>query len=329
MSDKTNIEWTAKTGGPWLGCTEVSPGCANCYARELATSRLEHIFRRAYKSAGFEDWETRPVWGKTAPRVLSKGFWNDAPAWNRAAAKKGEHWTIFPSMIDWLDEMPAGIIDQDGKWLDKDEVLARFLSVIYDTPNLTWQLLTKRPENWLDRICAVFEFTGKDHASYEKFQSAHTLCNEWLNESATQRPPGNIWIGASVEDQPRADQRITKLLEIPAKVRFLSAEPLLGPIDFANVSGRADVVEAWGQKALTGIQWVIIGGESGPGARPCKIEWIRDLVRQCRDAGVTPFVKQLGAQPMDAPDRYIHLADKKGGDMSEWPADLHVREFPK
>src|SRR5438045_627533 len=113
MSDTTKIQWAEHTGGPYLGCSCVSPGCAFCYAMALALSRLEPIFRRAYKLAGFADWETRPVWGDKATRVLSKGFWTDARRINAKHAKEGTRGRWFPSMIDWLDTMPSGIIDQD------------------------------------------------------------------------------------------------------------------------------------------------------------------------------------------------------------------------
>lgn len=314
MSTKTNIEWTLHTGGPWLGCTEVSPGCAKCYARELAQQRLEHIFRKAYKSAGFADWETRPVWGDKAPRVLTKGFWKDALAWNRAAEKKGERCLVFPSMIDWLDDMPAGIIDQDGDWLDKNEVLARFLSVIHDTPNLIWQLLTKRPENWRAQIDDAF-----DH-----LMEAGIPGNEWLGEWLDGKAPENVWVGASVEDQPRA-KRIQALSQIPAIVRFLSCEPLLGAIDLRYAAFNGS--DSFSGSLKDAVNWVIVGGESGPGARPCNVEWIRDIVAQCKATGVPVFVKQLGAHPVIGGIE-LPLSDKKGGDTSEWVDDLRVREFP-
>src|SRR5262245_16369215 len=103
MSDETNIGWTDHTGGPYLGCAELSPACLHCYSRELALSRLERIFREAYKKAGFEDWQTRPVWGETATRVLTKGFWSDVKRLNAQASKDGVRRKWFPSLIDWLD----------------------------------------------------------------------------------------------------------------------------------------------------------------------------------------------------------------------------------
>jgi protein gp37 len=146
-------------------------------------------------------------------------------------------------------------------------------------------------------------------------------------------PLPNVWLGVSVEDQKTADERIPLLLKTPAAVRFVSYEPALGPVDF----------ERWVDRTTdgSGIDWLIIGGESGPGARPCDIEWIRSAVRQCKAAGVAVFMKQLGAKPgksIRAPDsdhsgrdywEPIKLKSRKGGDPTEWPADLRVREFPK
>ena len=136
-----------------------------------------------------------------------------------------------------------------------------------------------------------------------------------------------------------ADERIPRLLTIPARVRFLSVEPMLGPINFAahfrasaqwRTLPNGDKTGPW-----YGLNQLIFGGESGPGARPCNVEWIRDGVRQCRAAGVKAFVKQLGAEPVNgfpgfktATGFALELRDKKGGDMAEWPEDLRVREFP-
>jgi protein gp37 len=159
-------------------------------------------------------------------------------------------------------------------------------------------------------------------------------------------------LGVSVENQQAADERIPELLKVPARVRFLSCEPLLSRIEFSNVTRRADCVAMLGKPALSGIHWVIVGGESGPSARPCDLAWIRSLARQCRAVEVPCFVKQLGKEVVvngrDArriDDREENRArlfqgasdgdvwhwnprDKKGGDIEEWPEDLQVREFP-
>lgn len=169
-------------------------------------------------------------------------------------------------------------------------------------------------------------------------------------------PAKNIWLGVSVENQAAADERIPHLLATPAAVRFLSCEPLLGPVNLGpwlgpwTCNGEAGVGKHDGKsgpgsycgsicrdygKSLAPLDWVIVGGESGPGARPMQIEWARSLVRQCQAAGVAVFVKQLGAVPLtqlgvdDGHPAYWPIVDKKGGNMEEWPTDLRVREFPK
>lgn len=356
MSETTNIEWTGQTGGPWLGCTEVSPGCAHCYARELMEKRLggpKNFVRRAYRAAGFTDWETRPIWGDKAPRVLTKGSWGEARRANlklsRAEVPPKLNW--FPSLIDWLDDMPAGILDQEGQWLDRDEVFADFLKLVHDTPFITWQLLTKRPENWTQRITAARNFmTSRD-------ADVAIWLNDWLPKADTGgmpardgKPPTNVHLGATVEDQPRANTRVGGLLRIPAALHFLSVEPLLGPVLLDEIEERQDNhthcysalesdVDIEDDDDFHGrtVKWVIVGGESGTDPRPCNLAWIRDIVRQCKQARVPVFVKQLGANPWadhssqdlcEAAPGPISLKHPKGGDPEEWPADLRVREWP-
>lgn len=207
-----------------------------------------------------------------------------------------------------------------------DEFIDRVFATMALAKQHTFQVLTKRPKR-MQAFCSG------------------PMMSDW--------PGGlpNVWLGVSAEDQQRADERIPILLDTPAAVRFVSAEPLLGPIEFsascvAPFSGFPDEVNG-------GLHWIIVGGESGPGARPCDVDWIRDIVRQCREAGVACFVKQLGAYPAlihgDAmatwlrdwnptvepvgPEAAAHfrvaLRAQKGGDPAEWPSDLRVREFPQ
>jgi protein gp37 len=351
MKDQSKIQWTNFTGGPYMICSAVSPGCANCYAWDLMLARLWPVVRRAYKLAGFEDWETRPIWGDQATRVLTKGFWRDAIRVNKQAAAKGERVKWFPSMIDWLDKMPAGIIDQEGKRLDPIAVLADFLNLIRLTPNIDWLLLTKRTENWRESIQLVIDGIEEENPDSEEVDFLMWI-TEWFFD---EKPPANVWIGCTVENQEYADKRILELLKIPAVCRFVSYEPALGPVDFTQIKEAPFTVI----NALTGegikaeyaprwVDWIIVGGESGPKAREFKIEWAADTVRQCRSAGIACFVKQLGAFPtcenanaFDWPDDAVlvengscvasclaRLKDKKGGDMAEWPEDLRIREFP-
>lgn len=199
------------------------------------------------------------------------------------------------------------------------EDIGRVFGIMADAPRHTFQILTKRARRMREALIAIEDAVDPERHGYS-----------W--------PLPNVWLGVSAEDQQRADERIPELLQAPAVVRFVSAEPLLGPIDFEGTPGPDGV----GIDYPEGLDWVIVGGESGPGARPCDVAWIRSIVRQCREAGVACFVKQLGARPVsDADDDRRHCGDmtlpspfrmllqsRKGGDPGEWPEDLRVREFP-
>jgi protein gp37 len=242
--------------------------------------------------------------------------------------------TVFPSLCDWLDpEVPAGM-------------LARFLALVQRTPDLTWLLLTKRPELWHERLIAA-----RLHAAHLGLLPGNSHWGDlvaWINRWVSGDAPSNVWLGTSVEDQQRADQRIPHLLDTPAAGRFLSVEPLLGPVDFdgRRLEWLAPFHDTDPMLARTPrINWVIIGGESGPNARPCNVEWIRRIVEDCEGASTPCFVKQLGAVVIEpqcmcpgtldgGPDCRLcgcrrFLAHSKGGDPAEWPEDLRVREFPE
>ncbi len=222
-----------------------------------------------------------------------------------------------------------------GDWLDPEvpiEWLAEMLDTIRKCDGVNWLLLTKRPELWHDRMEALWTDLKECSAEFE------TWWTQWGDGFA----PDNVWVGASVEDKATAADRISELACIPAKVRFLSCEPLLGPVDLIET-----------HEFFHDIHWVIVGGESGPNARPCDVGWIRDIKYQCVVAGVPVFVKQMGAHVVDGrchspypiQDREcwpveagvrgdegtcrIYLPDPKGADPAEWPADLRVREFPR
>jgi protein gp37 len=324
MSEITNIEWASSTGNPWIGCTKVSPGCKNCYAATLDANRFSRTMGGGTKQSPVSHW------GKGAPRFRTKGFWKDALKWNREAGRyhyspirperefSAFGWRphkprIFPSLCDWLDdEVPI-------------EWLADFLKLIHDTPNLDWLLLTKRPENFASRVSSA-AYPSRNPEYLYKWAS------DWVHGI---KVPNNIWIGFSAENQEWFDKRWAIACDIPAVVTFCSLEPLLGPIvlpqDFLDLKC-----------------WPIFGGESGKGARPCNIDWIRSGVKQCATADVRAFVKQLGSFVTTdemTPDGWppgtclewnkacvehgcVFLKHKKGGDPLEWPADLRVREFP-
>ena len=198
--------------------------------------------------------------------------------------------------------------------------IEQVFAVMIEAKQHTFQVLTKRPE----RMCAFMKHLKFFH-----------------------RVPPNVWLGVSVENQRMADVRIPILLDTPAAVRFLSVEPLLSEIDLCRGGWsllRRLRSPTGKRKPVAGVDWVIVGGESGRKARPCNVKWVLGIVGQCRNSGVPCFVKQLGAKPVydgyphgdpwlsiESPDgtRPLMLNDSKGGDVEEWPIALRVREFPQ
>ena len=150
-------------------------------------------------------------------------------------------------------------------------------------------------------------------------------------------PLPNVWLGVSVENQRVADERIPELLATPAAVRWLSCEPLLEHVDLRldeeSLCGPGPDDSRRTRTGPNGLHWVIVGGESGPGARPCNVDWIRGIVQQCEAARVPVFVKQLGAYSQDdlveGTDWRRVYRDRAGGDPAEWPASLRVRQYPE
>lgn len=325
MSSETSIEWTDHTFSPWWGCTKVHAGCKNCYAETMDAR---------WAGKGKEHW------GPSAARRMIVGEWGKPGEWNRAAKRKlGRRARVFcASMCDIFEDFNGVVENQLGQRLYRDGedrvrtqetplpvtvvwLRWRVWELIMKTPNLYWLLLTKRPEN-IERMVPP----------------------AWL-----VKWPDNVMTGTSPCDQETADVCVPALLRTPGP-HFLSCEPLIGPIDFAKIPDEWDRPPGHGSPTLLGdIEWVIFGGESGGGARPCNIEWIRSGVAQCRAAGIAPLVKQLGANVhwngIGTPEEpvfpgaarredvggafRVYLKDSKGGDMQEWPEDLRVRQWPK
>lgn len=247
---------------------------------------------------------TLGIWGDSGTRVVAaESYWKQPLKWNRDAAAAGERRRVFcASLADVFEDRPE---------LTKPR--RRLFDLINETPDLDWLLLTKRPEN----IEPMFDDV-KRHFNWDEDMSVM-----------------NIWLGTSVENQEQADKRIPELLKIPAAVRFLSCEPLLGPVDLLKAfpamgcSRFKDVDETTGEvladgAGLADIHWVIAGGESGPNARPMHPDWARSLRDQCKAANVPIFIKQMGSEYA----RRHHFSDPKGGDWLEWAAEFRFREFP-
>lgn len=317
MGDKTSISWTDHTFSPWIGCAKVSAGCARCYA--------EAMDRR---------WG-RGRWGLGANRDrTSAAYWSRPAKWNAKAQAEGRRHRVFcGSMCDVFDAQVPDV------WR------VELFDVIRRTPWLDWQLLTKRPENIGRLVTAAIDAFPR--APDAAMVTVDELLQPWVEGHA----PANVWLGVSVENQEAATKRIPTLLQVPARVRFLSMEPLLEPVDLC----RLELIKPQPPhgpgvylNALTGhvagpddvgprVDWVIVGGESGPGARPFDLAWGRRVLEQCVGAGVACFIKQLGARPVmwrwvDERDDHelciLEPEDPKGGDWDEWPKDLCVRQFP-
>jgi len=224
----------------------------------------------------------------------------------------------------------------------------------------TFQILTKRPKRMLSIMNSLRhgDCLGDSWARrMRKLPSAKRIL-EWKREGYLQFPPRNVWLGVSVEDQETADKRIPLLLKTPAAVRWISAEPLLGPIDLHQYTFQFSVCQVPKDgttvRALRGmlhqagkhlaqsqgtdlLDWIVVGGESGPNARQTNVEWVRSLINQASAGCVPIFVKQLGAKPVDwrsdepevPPYEFLPFADRKGGNINEWPVDLRIREYPE
>lgn len=289
MAEHSHIEWTDATWNPVTGCSVVSPGCANCYAMRLAGMRLRDHPSRAGLT---QDTKAGPVW---TGKVRLNEQWLDQPLrWRRPRR-------IF--VCAHGDLFHEGVPDE---WID------RVFAAMALAPQHTFQVLTKRAARMraylsdpaqcvrLIPIAQELRWQGKTNAT--------SVALGW------QLP--NVWLGVSAERQAEADARIPDLLATPAAVRFVSAEPLLGAVDLGNVRPpeRYEIDALRGHDAdqnlpCERLDWVIAGGESGPGARPAHPDWFRALRDQCAAAGTPFFFKQWGSW---LPDRMLESADKRG-----------------
>jgi protein gp37 len=347
MSDQRNggIAWTDESWNPVRGCSRVSEGCRNCYAEVVAG-------RFCGPGLPYEGLAIRKKSGSQwtgEVRMVPEHF-ADPLRWTRPRR------VFVNSMSDIFHEK-----------LTNREIAAVF-GIMAAAPHHTFQVLTKRPKRmreWFDWISSI---SGRDAAGNGVRMPVNAImsCAAHANDIATSPkdkdailrayngsmstvwPLPNVWLGVSTEDQETANERIPLLLQTPAAVRFISAEPLLGPIDLCHV-----VHDATGRNALRvnspamGLQpaerhldWVIIGGESGPRARICNVRWMSSIVEQCLQADVAVFVKQLGSQPSvvdpigilgekTSLDTRWPITDSKGGILKEFPSDLRVRQFPE
>ena len=313
MSTKTNIEWTDASWNPVVGCSVTSPGCTNCYAMRSA-ARLERIAQAALDKAK-DDGVSDPVipcahyLGTTQPSKAG-------PVWTGKLALAPDH--ILTEPLAWRRPRRVFVNSMSDLFHESvpDAWIDRVFAVMALAPQHTFQVLTKRAKRMRaymaapDRVWSVF---AGAKANDPEYRDGARFYDE---ETPFPWPLPNVWLGVSAEDQSRANDRIPDLLATPAAVRFVSAEPLIGPIDFDDLrpahnplrgdpfplTGRqvwpsargyldsANATAAFGPA----LDWVIVGGESGPGARPMHPQWARDIRDQCATANVPFFFKQWG-----------------------------------
>ena len=345
MVNVTKIEWATHTSNPikfrdkatgksvW-SCVRKSPGCAHCYAATLA--------KRYGRGGAFTEAEMSGY----------ECYLDEAELKALLSPKR-----VPPGSAVFLGDMT----DIFGPWVPF-AFLDRVFAVMALRPDVVFMLLTKRPDVMRKFVCdgawdedepqevrhRVWQFASLWSSVGSRSMAESEMRAESVMLRAGEWPLPNVWMGTSVENQHWADVRLPDLLATPAAVRFVSAEPLLGPVDLMRwkVTNNGGEFSEWAMP--TGIHWVIPGGESGAGARPCDIGWIRSIRDQCRAAGVACFVKQLGARPvidyrsadmtsawsvariMRSGDPLVglKLKSRKGSNMDEWPADLRVRGFP-
>lgn len=274
MGQDSKIEWTHHTADLWHGCAKVHTGCKNCYAEKQA------------KRFGSD------IWGVDKPRKQIKGVFADLQKMHeRAKAANEIHRVFVGSMMDIFED-PMQVIDSKSTLIEKCDCYVCegqfstehirqwfFRSVVLNSPNLLFLLLTKRPQNIIKCIP-----------------------HEWID-----LPPANVMYGTSISDQSTANLMIPRLLMVPG-MHFLSVEPQVGPISLRwaiwhdyNDPSKAEVflvgkkqVRVRGQyDGVKGIDWIIQGGESGPLKRPFDLTWARSLRDECQEAGIPYFFKQI------------------------------------
>ena len=293
MASDTGIEWTDRTWNPVRGCSRVSPGCQNCYAERIATrfsgpgkpyDGLIKLLGKRHPATGQPPGGTRGRWNGTV-RMIDRHL-HDPLAWREPSK-------IFVNSMSDLFHENLSVMD-----------IAAVFGVMAVAARHTFQFLTKREVQMRYWYRMLVENAGTNAiitAAYERLADAGQRV--WADEvvrafdGGVPWPLPNVWAGVSVENREHGLPRIDALREIPATVRFLSIEPLL---------------EDLGELDLTGIHWVIVGCESGPGARPCKASWIRNVRDACRRYGVPMFLKQANdeIELAPAPHHAISMSDR-------------------
>lgn len=315
----TTIEWTHRQDTKprsWNmigGCSKVSPGCDHCYA-----------LRDSYRIANNPNHPAR--YEHICRKIDGELYWTGLVIGDWDALEKPLHWQK-PSTV-----FVASMADLFHKHVP-DEFILEALTVMLRTPRHTYQILTKRSRR-MYRFFQRYTLDGR----YFVTDSASFRCHPW--------PQEHIWLGVTAENQKMFNRRARDLVHTPTAIRYLSLEPLLGPIDLSSylgglsfchtcggtgcAIGGTDCPACLGQGEVRSpalIDWVIVGGESGPHARPMELAWARSITEQCQQAGVPVFVKQLGSHWARQSDGSSEPG-RKGENMEAWPGDLQIRQFP-
>lgn len=337
MAEKSKIEWTEATWNPITGCTIVSAGCTNCYAMKLAGTRLrEHPTRKGLT----QDGKAGLVW--TGEVRFNEKMLTDPLRW-----KRPRHIFVCAHGDLFHENVPDA-------WIDK------VFAVMALCPQHTFQVLTKRPERMRDYLShhdrswqIAREFLRM--FAIERIIPGHCITNDRLPLAENQPddhpllknwPLPNVWLGVSAENQKTADKRVPLLLDTPATIRWVSAEPLLGPVDFRHrpaTGGRYDdwlAGEHWypGAGSINSetyrdhprLNWLVVGGESGKNARPMHPDWARSIRNQCKGAGVPFFFKQWGEWlPVDTWRRALRGKDMIATRATGGLCDDYADEFER
>jgi len=308
MADQrdTGISWTDETWNPVVGCSIVSPACTNCYAMSMA-SRIERM---------------APAQGRETHYAGTTKVVNGKPVWTGKLARAPDH--IVTAALRWKRPRRVFVNSMSDLFHENmpDEWIDEVFAVMALAPQHTFQILTKRPDRMRAYLTKDWASAARFHVESLTLPTISKIAGDAQERLRRYTSPGfphpleNVWLGVTAEDQARADERIPLLLSTPAAVRFVSAEPLLGPINLSkfmwpvhrwhDASFRSfDEAKAAGapcglkRQALVGawcvfLDWVIVGGESGPGARPTHPDWIRSIRDQCAAACVAFHFKQWG-----------------------------------
>lgn len=307
----TKIEWTDESWNPVVGCSIVSPGCRRCYAMRMA-ARLE-----AMSIAHARDY-----YGAPGPLAHYRGLTeesNAGPVWTGRVATAPDH--VFLEPLTWRRPRLVFVCSMADLFHEAvpDAVIDRVFAVMALARHHTFQVVTKRAA----RMRAYVEQVTADRLAAAMRQIPPTLGPRSI---PLEWPLPNVWKLVSCEDQKRADERVPELLATPAAVRGVSAEPLLGPIDFTRIDvqqyGYLNALDDGyfidGRTPRRRLDWIIVGGESGPGARPMHPDWARSIRDQCAAAGTAFFFKQWGAHAW-TPDDVCYTDAPKWGRERGFP----------